>query len=145
MLGVARRKLHTSLPLVVGDAEHLPFREGAFDLVVSSSSFHYWHRPEQGLAEIRRVLAPGGTVVITDWCDDYLLCRLLDALLWLVNPAHHRAYDSASCRAMLQAAGFEVERLDRYKISWLWGLMTARALLPGRGALAALHGAAPAC
>jgi ubiquinone/menaquinone biosynthesis C-methylase UbiE len=48
--------------LVRGSAEALPFREGAFDTVVSSLVFCSVPRPEVGLAEIRRVLAPSGTL-----------------------------------------------------------------------------------
>ncbi len=46
--------------LVRGSAEALPFRPGAFDTVVSSLVFCSVPKPEVGLAEIRRVLAPGG-------------------------------------------------------------------------------------
>jgi ubiquinone/menaquinone biosynthesis C-methylase UbiE len=46
--------------LVRASAEALPFREGTFDTVVSSLVFCSVPRPEVGLAEVKRVLAPGG-------------------------------------------------------------------------------------
>ncbi|MBE2249166.1 MAG: class I SAM-dependent methyltransferase [Myxococcus sp.] len=46
--------------LVRGSAEALPFREGAFETVVSSLVFCSVPRPEVGLHEIGRVLAPDG-------------------------------------------------------------------------------------
>jgi ubiquinone/menaquinone biosynthesis C-methylase UbiE len=46
--------------LVRGSAEALPFREGAFDTVVSSLVFCSVPRPEVGLAEVRRVLRADG-------------------------------------------------------------------------------------
>jgi ubiquinone/menaquinone biosynthesis C-methylase UbiE len=39
----------------VGVAEHLPFRDGSFDLVVSVTSFDHWSNQQAGLAESHRV------------------------------------------------------------------------------------------
>jgi ubiquinone/menaquinone biosynthesis C-methylase UbiE len=50
------------VPLVLGGAEHLPFRTGAFDTVVSGLVFCSVVEPSRAFAEIRRVLAPGGTL-----------------------------------------------------------------------------------
>ena len=47
-------------------AESLPFGDAAFDLVVSSSSFSHWQDQAGGLAECRRVLAPGGALLLAD-------------------------------------------------------------------------------
>ena len=127
MIAAAREQLPPQGFAAVADAESLPFRDGSFDLVVSSSSFHFWPRPLEALRECRRVLTPHGTLVMTDWCDDFLFCRLCDRLLRLRYGTSHRVYGSAECRSLLESAGFEVLRIDRYKISWLWGLMTAVA------------------
>jgi ubiquinone/menaquinone biosynthesis C-methylase UbiE len=43
----------------------LPFADGSFDLVTASSVFEYIAAPEAGLAELCRVLAPGGLLLIT--------------------------------------------------------------------------------
>jgi ubiquinone/menaquinone biosynthesis C-methylase UbiE len=44
---------------LVGDAEHLPFADNAFDLVSSNGVLHHTPRIDQALREIRRVLRPG--------------------------------------------------------------------------------------
>jgi SAM-dependent methyltransferase len=46
--------------LRVADAEDLPFQSGEFDLVYSWGVLHHTPAPERALAEIRRVLRPGG-------------------------------------------------------------------------------------
>ncbi|MGH7549896.1 MAG: class I SAM-dependent methyltransferase [Gemmatimonadota bacterium] len=133
MLGVARRKLGDRGSLVAAEAGHLPFPDRRFDLVLSSSALHYWPDPAAGLAEIARVLEPGGRVTITDWCDDYLACRIVDFLLRILEPAHHRAYDTQACEGLLRGAGFSEIRVDRYKIDRLWGLMTATGIRGAAG------------
>jgi SAM-dependent methyltransferase len=95
------------------------------DLVVSSSALHYWPDASAGLTELFRVLAPGGRVAITDWCDDYLAIQIADLLLRVLEPAHHRAYGTSECEGLLREAGFEEIRVMRYRIGRLWGLMTA--------------------
>jgi SAM-dependent methyltransferase len=49
---------------VVSD-EFLPFEDESFDLVLCTEAFHYIADPHHGVSEIKRVLRPGGGVVIT--------------------------------------------------------------------------------
>src|SRR5690606_21591992 len=75
MLEVARRRLPSRVALCQGWAEALPFADRSFDVVVSSSAFHYMRGAALALAGMARVLRPGGEMVITDWCADFLSCR----------------------------------------------------------------------
>jgi malonyl-CoA O-methyltransferase len=52
-----------SLSLLTGDAEALPFRDHAFDLIVSTSTFQWLGDLDQVFAEAFRALAPGGRFV----------------------------------------------------------------------------------
>lgn len=131
MVGVARRALPPEVGLVAGDVTALPYPAHTFDLVVSASSFHYWSDPTVALREIFGVIAPGGRLVVTDWCHDFLTCKLLDVVLRVADPAHRRTWGTADLAAALAGVGFEVQRLERYRISPLWGLMTVNALRPG--------------
>lgn len=128
MLSVARTRLGSAIHLCEGQADKLPFAESSFDIVVSTNAFHYFRQPEEALREFKRVLRPDGRLVITDWCDDYFACRICDRLLRIFNRAHHRIYDSVRCRSVVEAAGFQSVEVDRYKINWLWGMMTAKGL-----------------
>jgi ubiquinone/menaquinone biosynthesis C-methylase UbiE len=56
------RRRGPGVPLVVAVAEALPFRDEAFDTVVSSLVFCSVADPARGLAEVRRVLRTGGTL-----------------------------------------------------------------------------------
>jgi len=125
MLAVARRRLGDGALLREGQAERLPFADGSFDVVSSTNAFHYFRDPVAALEEMARVLRPSGRLVITDWCDDYLACRICDLWLRLFDRAHFRTYGTEELRQLVEQAGFRPVRIDRYKISWLWGLMTA--------------------
>jgi ubiquinone/menaquinone biosynthesis C-methylase UbiE len=48
-------------------AEELPFPAARFDLVFSTLTFHHWHDQRQGVAEVARVLAPGGSWLLADF------------------------------------------------------------------------------
>ena len=130
MLAVAQQRLPAGVELQVASADALPFRDDSFEILVTTNAFHFFRVPKDVLNEMRRVLRPGGTLVVTDWCDDYLACGICDRLLRLFSAAHHRIYGSTQCRAFLEGAGFEAIDVERYKISWLWGLMTAIAHKP---------------
>jgi ubiquinone/menaquinone biosynthesis C-methylase UbiE len=125
MLEVAKSKLSGSEDLRIGYADNLPWTAGSFDTVVSCNMFHYITHPVAALREMARVLRPGGTIVLTDWCDDYLACRVCNLYLRLTNRAFYKTYRQKECLALLRQAGFRNIGLERYKISWLWGLMTA--------------------
>lgn len=130
MLAIARRDLPAEVRLVAGDAMAIPFASRTFDVAVSANSYHYWPDPVRGLREIARVLRPGGRLIVTDWCDDYLACRLCDRFLRISNRAHRRIFGAETCGAHLEAAGLVVTGIDRYKVSWLWGMMTATGRAP---------------
>lgn len=49
---------------VVSD-EFLPFDDASFDLVTCYEAFHYVEDPHRGVAEIRRVLRPGGSTIVS--------------------------------------------------------------------------------
>lgn len=127
MLAVARRRLPPEVDLRAGWAERLPFERERFEVVVSCNAFHYFREPVTALREMRRVLVPAGRLVLTDWCDDYLACRLCDLYLRLFSRAHVKVYRRQDCLRLLREAGYRGVNVERYKINWLWGLMTATA------------------
>ncbi|MFE2159300.1 class I SAM-dependent methyltransferase [Streptomyces lydicus] len=64
MLALARRRLGDDVALHVADlSDRLPFADGAFDDVVASLVLHYLEDWGPALAELRRVLRPGGRLI----------------------------------------------------------------------------------
>jgi ubiquinone/menaquinone biosynthesis C-methylase UbiE len=131
MLDVARRQLPPSVELCEGWAERLLYADKTFDVVVSSSVFHYVRRPVAALQEMHRVLRDGGELVITDWCDDYLACRVCNWYLRLTSEAYVGAYSTRHFARLVENAALGKASIERYKISWFWGLMTIKLVKRG--------------
>lgn len=127
MLDIARNRLPPDVTLRECWAEQLPFDDCCFDTVMSCNMFHFIRQPSNALDEMLRVLRPKGIVIITDWCDDYLTCKLCDIYLRWFDPSHFRMYGVSQCRKLLEAASAHEIEIDKYKITLLWGLMTATA------------------
>jgi len=55
---------------VAGDSEHLPFADASFDIVTCSNSFHHYPHQRTVVREMRRVLRPGGLLLVLDGFRD---------------------------------------------------------------------------
>lgn len=63
MLRTARRKLPAVIPLVLADAQRLPFADASFDRVTNAFLLRNLSDLDRGLCEMRRVLRPAGRLV----------------------------------------------------------------------------------
>ena len=63
-MAAAARARVPDAAVAAADAEALPFRSGAFDLVFSTSALQWLQRLEPTFSEARRVLAPGGVLAV---------------------------------------------------------------------------------
>ena len=66
LLAEARTRSPPGIEYIEGDATVLPFAWASFDLVCTARTLHHVARPELVLAEMNRVLAPGGTMLVID-------------------------------------------------------------------------------
>lgn len=66
MLSIAKNRLGDMVDLRKGDSEILPWENNAFDVVICTDSFHHYPKPNVVLAEMKRVLKPGGKIIIAD-------------------------------------------------------------------------------
>ncbi len=69
-----------------GDAETLPFPDACFDVVLSQFGHMFAPRPEVALAEMLRVLKPGGTIAFATWPGEQLIGRLFSLNAKYVAP-----------------------------------------------------------
>lgn len=111
---LARAAPHAPGRALAADAVRLPFRAGAFDALLAIEAAFHFDRRIDFFAEAVRLLAPGGTLVLSDF-----LVRDAEALGgWLV-PAENRGGGLAAYRAELAAAGFaEIDVEDATGDCW---------------------------
>ena len=124
MLLVARGKARDGRTgFVAVDAARLPLRDAAFDTAVSASALHYWDDARAGLAEIRRVLRPGGRLLLLDWLRDPLPMRALDAWMRISRVEYRRMYSRAELADALADAGFRVQAEARGSAGGPWRII----------------------
>jgi ubiquinone/menaquinone biosynthesis C-methylase UbiE len=112
-----RRNLH-NISTQTGHAEELPFGDASFDWVCTRYSAHHWTEVRKALRETRRVLKPGGGLIIVDIFApaNPLLDTHLQTIELLRDGSHVRDYSSIEWRSMIKGAGFEVGQQHDWKV-----------------------------
>jgi len=132
MVERARAKLggQSGAQIEQADAHDLPFEDASFDAVVCANTFHYFTHPRQVLREAKRVLRPGGRLVLLDWCRDFWTCRVMDAVLRRIDPAYQTCYTLGEMRHLIATASFRHRYDFRYRFDLVWGMMVVEAVHP---------------
>jgi ubiquinone/menaquinone biosynthesis C-methylase UbiE len=100
----------------LSDVHRLPFADGSFDLVTCRRAAHHFARINQALAEMKRVLRPGGRLVIDDRSvpEDDFVDACMNELDRYHDESHVRQYRASEWRRMLEALGLVVEAVELY-------------------------------
>ena len=118
-LGMASAARRRGAAVAVGDAEALPFPAGRFDLVLSTSALQWLPLLGPPLAEMHRVLAPGGRVALALFGGATLqeLAGAWHAAL-PAGAGHdaHRFHRRGDLEAALAQAGLRLERLESEQV-----------------------------
>ena len=119
MLAIARRRaaeLGRDFDLVEGDAEHLPWGDASFDTVVCTLSLCTIPDPAAAIGEMKRVLVPGGRLLLLDhigssWPPIHAAQRLVERFTIRAAGEHFTRRQLP----LVQAAGFEIVETERLK------------------------------
>ena len=117
---------HQNLEFVLGTAEHLPFADASFTLVVTRFSLHHFADPRPSVDEMVRVLRPGGRVVVKDLVasTDPEVAARQDRVEHLRDASHVRMPPRGAVAGWLRSRGLEVQtvaerEIDRPVEQWL--------------------------
>jgi ubiquinone/menaquinone biosynthesis C-methylase UbiE len=132
----------------LGDVERLDLPDSSFDVVTSRFSAHHYPAPQRALAEVVRVLRPGGAFLLVDsvapeapGCDTFL-----NAIEVLRDPSHVRDHRVSEWKAMFAAAGLTPALHQRWGLELDFDSWVARIGTPDPeiGALRRMLDRAPA-
>jgi ubiquinone/menaquinone biosynthesis C-methylase UbiE len=103
-------------------AEELPFPNASFDLVFSTMTFHHWPDQTRGIAEVARVLSPGGRWLLADFVASGFMSPVRKLLTL------HQFPERAALERMLSKAGLKV--IAERRIRRLAGQIAVMAMGP---------------
>lgn len=126
----------TNVSAQLADVEALPFPNRSFDLVATRYSAHHWLHPQRALAEFRRLLKPGGALLLSDIMarEDFAQDTFLQTIELLRDPSHVRDYRISEWQALLSAAGFASELVMTFDLSLHFASWTRRMRTPRQNA-----------
>ena len=119
MIEVGKSKNLAGTDWVVGDCENLPFDENSFDVIICSNSFHHYPNPQMFFDSAKRVLRPGGRLILQDYTAP-------KPILWLMNHtemplANLIGHGDVAARSLKEIqeycnkASLSIEKLERAK------------------------------
>lgn len=119
-----------------GIAEHLPFDDSSFDIVISRYSAHHWQDPGMALREVRRVLKSGGRAIFMDVMSPGIAVFdiWLQTIEALRDTSHVRDYAAGEWLAFFNQAGLVVKDIvtDRIRLefsSWITRMQTPHVMI----------------
>lgn len=119
MIEVAKNKKLEGVNWVVGDCENLPFEENSFDAIICSNSFHHYPNPEKFFESAKRVLRPGGRLILQDYtAPKFILWIMNHTEMPLANLMGHGdvgAYSLDQVQRFCDLVDLKVEKLKREK------------------------------
>lgn len=137
-VGLARRRLRDRIDggaaeLVLGDAAVLPWADGRFSAVASLNCLKFVSDPDLVLAQMCRVLRPGGRVAVL------LDTQVPDPRSGTVDAYGQRQWSAGGAKRMMEKAGFVAVSVTQLPAS-LYRLQLVRAVKPtqARGSVAAV-------
>lgn len=123
MLAIARRRaeeLSHPADLRLGDAQELEFDDESFDAVVCTLALCTIPDPGRAVAEARRVLRPGGRLLLLEHVRSPVLpVRMVQRLIEPLTVRFEGDHQTREPLDYLKPEGFQVERLERLK----WGIV----------------------
>lgn len=109
--------------VLVGDANHLPFSESQFDLILATDTIEHIEDDQKSLREIHRLLSPGGCVIVVVPAF---------ASLWGLQDIvaqHKRRYHMDDLRKKIRSCGLTIRKAYYFNYLLFMPIWLARRLM----------------
>ncbi|MCR4956824.1 MAG: methyltransferase domain-containing protein [Lachnospiraceae bacterium] len=119
MIEVGKSKNLKGVDWIVGDCENLPFPENSFDVIICSNSFHHYPNPQRFFNSVKKVLRPGGRLILQDYTANKVVLWLMNhtemPLANLIGHGDVKAYTLEEIREFCHNAGLKIKSLSAEK------------------------------
>jgi SAM-dependent methyltransferase len=125
MVRVGRARTGPAVHWVQADLEDLPLSGGTIDVALSAFGMIFARRPEVALAQLRRVLVPGGRLAFTAWTADGYVAQRARLIREFVPPdptyPDTLSWGDPDTLEQRLATGFSQIRIERHSLPWHFG------------------------
>ena len=119
MIEVAQNKNLEGTEWIVGDCENLPFEDDSFDVIICTNSFHHYPNPQLFFENVKRVLRPGGRLILQDYTAPAPILWLMNhtemPLANLIGHGDVRAYSMSQIREFCDNCELTIEKIEAAK------------------------------
>jgi len=139
MLKAANKNVNSKdFQAMLGTSEKIPLQSNFADVVLSRFSLTYWKKPVDSFLEIKRVLKPGGRLVLEALNKDYPKLRLFitkihmnfklagDDLIKYHVDAYKTAYRIQDVERILKKSGFKITFKDSVEKDWKFTIVAEK-------------------
>ena len=130
--GLARRQNVNNVEWRAGDVYHTPYADGSFNIVTCRFAFHHFEKPALAFAEMVRLVATGGRVVLCDGLasEEPDKAEAFNAMERRRDPSTVEFRTLPYLRGLFEAAGLGDPQVQRFDVSYLASDLVARSF-PG--------------
>lgn len=115
------------------DVAPLPLAEDSVDVVLCCSALHFMDDCGNCVAEIQRILKPGGVALISDWSADFLTIRIIEQYMRLMRIPTNKVLQTKELRTLLatSAPQLAIRSCRTARLATWWGFMAVVAVKEG--------------
>ncbi|WP_160690370.1 class I SAM-dependent methyltransferase [Clostridium sp. C2-6-12] len=113
MVKECKKRMEDNAEIKVADAEHMPYKDNFFDVLICNASFHHYPHPEEVLKEMKRVLKSGGRLLIGEGYALQPFRALLNLSFRFSNSGDFKSYGKNEFIRMLENNGFSLAKVKK--------------------------------
>jgi phosphatidylethanolamine/phosphatidyl-N-methylethanolamine N-methyltransferase len=118
MLKIAKRKAISqgvqNIDFQIGDICEITFPDYQFDVIIASNVLHLLFEPDAAIQELKRVLKPGGKIIVPTYCHgENLKSHLFSRCMNLIGFRARSRWSISSFEEFIEKNGFEISKKEK--------------------------------
>ncbi|MVX64297.1 methyltransferase domain-containing protein [Clostridium chromiireducens] len=113
MVRECSKRMKDNAEIKVADAEHMPYKDNFFDVLICNASFHHYPHPAEVLKEMKRVLKNGGRLLIGEGYAIQPFRAILNVSFHFSDSGDFKSYGKHEFIRMLEDNGFNIDEVKK--------------------------------